>query len=331
MPFNSFFKEVRWLFYWNRYYLRGKISLLTNYLVAGMIINEIFEFIDKEAIVQMLASFVGVAGALWVFRLTTKKAEEKEKEDQHRLEIDKIKYIYHLMIGSRDFAGQFRKDFELFCKRFSDNPLRVPEFSKPVPYTIKRFVEKINQEEHFHAYKKQIRFGNSITSIFSNIDYIDALFINVFEQYKEILARHVEKGTQCTAILNECTFMIVEDVRLLQNYQDKNTEMLDLLGIYDTAKSEFLKVNTKGDFGLIQSNFILPLSKGIFNYQKKTSDKNFENTFKMLATANQILVSIESNNLNAIKSFDSELESLNKVYYRLMQNMQSIESFVAIN
>ncbi|MPR32393.1 hypothetical protein [Salmonirosea aquatica] len=136
-----------------------------------------------------LGAGIGAYVTYRVFRETLKADREKEarqrNEEQEKelrakndLESERLLYLSNLIERSINFMKNLLVAINNFRKELEAQPIEIPPINLPFTNDLKRIVYDIDRENHFHAYRNQVKDQN-IFIIFSTFDYFERIRIGI--------------------------------------------------------------------------------------------------------------------------------------------------------
>lgn len=269
-----------------------------------------------DFMVQMLASLLGVGGALYVYWLGNKQAKQKADDEKDRFEKDKLRYLFHLLVGAKKFTKKFIKGLEQLIKNIEADPTIMTGIPMSHYFDIDRFVNKINQEEHFHAYRNQRLGVSKITEIFNLVDFIESLRINTIHDLGEAILRDGQRRKDLTEIIEESRNLLVK-------YKNElvvdSVERVAIFNALDFYIKKYMEVVLTGDYKLIVNEYLLPLSTDLSIYSA---------FFPMATRAKSILNNLIRNNNLKKDELSADLVNLKEAYSDLKEKMRSIEDYI---
>lgn len=276
-------------------------------------------------LIQIVGSLVGGLVAIWVYVNGNKTNVRRQDVEKNRIEIDKLRYSYSLIKGATLFTENLRENVDSFIRGLETDPSMVPRLSMGPHNTLSRFVDKINQEEHYHAYRNQIRHGTSITEIFKRLDFIDSLRSNLYQQFIELSQRNFDDRRKFTANVDDGVKLLL-NFNLVVKAKDEPSEMLER--VFRHGIENYQRVYRSGDLILINTGFLEPLTRGIIDYQISTRDMTYDAMLYHFTTASTTLNHSIRNMLAAKSSLEDDKKNLDAAYFGLIRACQNFDMFI---
>lgn len=145
-----------------------------------------------DLLFQVIAAFIGVGGALYIFYKQRKQEFHKKESERIAYERDKLKYLRYLFYDSLREVEMLCESITESSKEFNDsNGTIFPLIAITAGNSLDRVVNKINQEEHFHAYLNQIS-DDDISEILTYFDYFNLQIKQLIEMLDKIFLTQSE-------------------------------------------------------------------------------------------------------------------------------------------
>jgi hypothetical protein len=276
-------------------------------------------------LIQIVGSLVGGLIAIWVYVNGNKTNVKRQDLEKKRIEIDKLRYSYSLIKGAISFTESLRENLDLFIGHLDTDPSTVPRLSTGPHNTLSRFVDKINQEEHYHAYRNQICYGTSITEIFKRLDFIDSLRNNLYQQFVELSQRNFDDRRKFMANVDDGVKLLL-DFNLIIKAKDDPSEQL--LRVFRHGIENYQKIYRLGDLIRINTDFLQPLTRGIIDYQIATRDMTYSTMLYHFTTASTTINHSIRNLLAAKSGLVDDKKNLDAAYFSLIQACQNFDLFI---
>lgn len=205
---------------------------------------------------QILASLIGVFGALVIFKMQGKKEARSIENNKIRFENDKLIYLNQLIRNSTRYSSSLINGLKGQIDGLKGNPTEIGAIRSGVENDLVRVVRIINQEDYFHAYKNRTS-NNDIIHAFSSLDIINKIRENnfaVFEKYQ--FDFHYKRTETFIASTMKLSNMI--DESMLSSFDDleKIKEFKILIKFNRIMKD--IKEKNPSDINILYSRFILP-------------------------------------------------------------------------
>ena len=165
--------------------------------------------------------FLGIGIPLLIFYLTVVYDKVKEKTNKRAFEIDKLRYLNHLLDGIQRFAIDFHASCNILANTIQGNPNLVGGLTMSSFDDLIRIVDKINHEEHFHSYSKHIGDRN-IEMIFTDTDTLNRVRDSIEQIWKARFERAQNLNNQILAILST----VREEINALRSNKDIDSKLM---------------------------------------------------------------------------------------------------------
>lgn len=268
---------------------------------------------------------VGGLIAIWVYLNGNKTTLKRQDLEKKRIEIDKLRYSYSLISGSISFTESLRDNLQLFIRDLEKDPSMVPRLNMAPHNTLSRFVDKINQEEHYHAYRNQVHFGTNITDIFKRLDFIESLRVNLYQQFIELSQRNFDDRRKFTANVDDGIKLFLDAMLVMEVKDDLSR---GLMSTFNESLKSYQKVYRSGDLMLINSIFLEPLTHEIIKYQMATRDMTYSKMLYHFTTASTTMNHSIRNMLNAKVGLENDKANLDTAYFSLIRAFQNFDLFI---
>lgn len=231
----------------------------------------------KDFIMPVFTAALGAgigAFVTWkVFRDTLKAGRDNELNTTNKLERERLLYLDFLITNSISFMQSYLKGMKMFIDAIKPKAIEMPPLNLPHTYDIKRMTFDTNREQHFHAYRVQIKDAN-IFSIFSAIDY--------FERIKDEIEKGMEKNIK-TYYEKQAEFQKGMEIFSVNLYKyKKNLKENEKLypaesQIIVKAYSEYVKISTEDitNQKAVIENVVKPII--VFNNKNNNTSKEYQN------------------------------------------------------
>lgn len=267
-----------------------------------------------EIVVQLLVAFIGAGAAILVFYLQSRNDRSKQLALQENFENDSIKYLYHLMSGAMDVIEAFSLSINQSVQAFEQSDKsQLPIIEKHSFNDLDRIVNKINQEQYYHALLKRIK-REKIEGIFSGFDFfygsMNFIETNTDNQYEifKALVSNFEKSLISSAE------SVSKYIGKLKREGKRDTELFNRL---NNSLKEYVSIveENKGRsyvsiMFIMRDRFLYPLVEYIVYLEEK--DEEVEQLGYTLSNTNKLIEPIIIHNKAMVENLEQFNEELIK-------------------
>jgi hypothetical protein len=187
---------------------------------------------------KILPSLIGTGTALFVFYLTTRRDKNKEEKKMDEERGDKVTYLKSLLDNIINVTTQQTKNLSEHIEKIKQNTVDF-QLMTFVPLTdFKRAIETLSKEEYFTAfnkfYREKINTTKVYNSLISNIDYLNAQFVEVPEILRKSQQFDYERKLQYKELVDKTinmtgTILLKESANMSPFFQQMDKILLDFM------------------------------------------------------------------------------------------------------
>ena len=187
---------------------------------------------------KILPSLIGTGTALFVFYLTTRRDKNKEEKKKDEERGDKVTYLKSLLDNVINVTTQQRTNLNNHIEKIKQNTVDF-HLMTFVPLTdFKRATETLSKEDYFTAFNKFYRDKLDTTKVYnsllSNIDYLNAQFVEVPEILKRSQQFDYERKLQYKELVDKTinmtgTILLRESANMQPIFQQMDKILLDFM------------------------------------------------------------------------------------------------------
>ena len=216
-----------------------------------------------------------------------------------------VKLIEHLIKG-----------LDEFCHSVSQDSVTFPILTSHSLYDLERIVNRINQEEHYHAYLNQLK-DDKIGKIFGIIDYFYDSYKLLYTSLEKRQMYDFEKKKRFVYSVASIANMTSKGLYLLKKSNQKDTEIFKQLNIVLLAYNQELKESPL-NLIKVQETLIKPILDIYLEFRYEKLPFDFDEIGDKASETNKMLSPIRLNNQNVsemVKSYSDDFkENLKKLH-----------------
>jgi len=214
---------------------------------------------------KLLPSFVGTATALLVFYLTTIRDKNKEKTKKDEERTDKMSYLKNLLSNVIKLTKQQIENVQEYINKVEENDLDF-HLMTLVPLTdYNRAIDTLSKDEYFISfnrfYKEKFDTTKKYERILSNIDYLNAEFIQITEMLKKSQQFDYERKLQFKETVDKTISLVGNFLLSIRQNLHPPFHILDqrFLSFMEGLKDH-------SDIQYYHDEFIIPINDFCVNY-----------------------------------------------------------------
>ena len=288
----------------------------------GEFTNEDSSFWADLAI-AVVGAFIGTGGAIWLYYRQTR--DQKKKEDDNKVEVqkDKLRYLRNLL---KDVILSIEK-FSAQLLEFHDNvisyPTHLPQLKTLPTYNFDRIVNKLNQEDYYHAYVTLIQNEN-ISAIFSLVEYFYGSLELSEQSFKDTVQYDLQRRNKFFEAITKLVNEMAETLRLFKQNNQRDTNNYRILNEFIIRYYEVLEPDPS-NFLRLRDRFLTPLLESIY---KITDSDEMRKISKIASTANKLLTPVILSNQDYAKELKKLSEALIKANNKLKERMIPLDEYL---
>jgi hypothetical protein len=181
------------------------------YFQSGDFAGDVGGFWDfiKDATVQLLGTFGGAAGALWLYNRQRKDQTEKDNEAKADSNLDRLLFFDHLISESIRSTKFIETELNELLDKLHRDPTNLSNFGAAPLENLRRLVFEFSRFELLSAYRYD--FGQNLRNTFNCIDS----WYSVIESAKGIWMESRDKMQKRKLIIGDSVNKIFDELRAI--------------------------------------------------------------------------------------------------------------------
>jgi len=276
-----------------------------------------------DALVESVAAFLGLLGAIVVFYLGLKYDRQKERDKEIEKQNEKNKFLKESINSSKRSIRSQIEEIEDYIRNIENNPREIPYLNMLPINNLKRNMILMENEDHFHSYMDQV--GNSsddvknYSNIIGSLDYFYNQFNQIFKTQPDHLKfdhdRKIQYGQLSKIAIDRCT-------ELGKSNEESNPALFHSIG---QILSHYGQNFNTYDYGTVQEFCVEPMRKMLVDDFLEIKEVRIISS--LLQEATFVYNEIPVHNLHHAKTYKELLEVANFTEKNLSENSKKINEY----
>lgn len=298
-------------------------DLLDFYFQLINVVKNMDDFLQNltiELTGTIIGSFVAARYALKQYKKQNNDRDLQQKVEENKLNVNKIRYLNHLIHGSLEFATKLKERLNEIIENFKEDDYTIDKISMDTWDDLLRIVKLTDRELHYHAYKQIIQDEN-LNVIFSDLDKLNRIRKYIIQLYK---IHNIEYYKNTTSL----QLQHVELVKLHENIEevcDKSKALKIELKKHADIYGATCRKNDWTDYLNLLLN---PIQKSIEDIYPLKKPLLINDLYFKVINQTVIFKNIKSNNLVIINDLKRQIDLLNDIINSISFSVTAMDKFI---
>ena len=207
--------------------------------------------------VQFLGTLGAALIAVWQFRASIRKENEKKRSEDNDHNNEKMNYLTYLIEGSVRFGKDLVGYLQEIEHNLKTNIYYIGDYKSTSSSDLQRSVDLLNRESYFHIYLTLFK-DEKIKRIFTSLDTLNAIRLSSEEIYK---SKFEKAQKEMPKVLNK-----IQEITSASNSISGSSEIKpEFINKLQCIRREFSSTLDKQgrNFDLINDHLFVPIAKAI--------------------------------------------------------------------